>query len=62
MGCQMRYLVLEKLVLALVITLRKLMHYFQAHPIAIYIEFSFKNMLIKEDLSGRLSKWVVELG
>ena len=39
MDCQIRYLSLEKLVLDLVLTLRKLMHYFQAHSIAVYTEF-----------------------
>ncbi|GFZ14587.1 hypothetical protein Acr_24g0007770 [Actinidia rufa] len=43
--CQRRYLPLKKLVLALVLTLRKLSHYFQAHPIAIYTEFLLKNIL-----------------
>ena len=38
------------------------MHYFQAQPIAIYTEFLLKNILSKATLSGRLSKWVVELG
>ena len=50
--CQTRYLPLEKLILALVLTSRKLMHYFQAHPIAVYIEFLLKNIVSKEDLSG----------
>ena len=50
--CQIRYLLPEKLVLALVLTLRKLMHYFQAHPIVVYTEFSLKNILSKADLSG----------
>ena len=57
----MRYLSLEELVLALVITLRKFMHYFKAHPIVVYIEFSLKNMLMKLDLFGRLSNWVVDV-
>ena len=36
---QIRYLPLEKLVLAFVITTRKFMLYFQTHPITVYIEF-----------------------
>ena len=60
--CQMRYLPLEKLVLDLVLTSQKLMHYFQAHPIAVYIEFPLKNIFSKVDLSGRLSKWAIKLG
>ena len=60
-NCQTRYLPLEKLVLALVVTSQKLMHYFQAHPIDVYTELPLNNILSKVDLSGRLSKWVVEL-
>ena len=60
--CQMRYLPLEKLVMALGITAKKFMHYFQAYLIEVYTKFPLKNMLMKADLLGRLSKWVVELG
>ena len=53
---------MEKLVIALVLPSRKLMHYFNAYPIAVYTEFLHKNILIKADLSEQLSKWNVELG
>ncbi|GFY91125.1 hypothetical protein Acr_07g0013210 [Actinidia rufa] len=58
----MRYLPLEKLILALIVTSRKLMHYFQAHPISVYTEFLLKDVLLKANLSGRLSKWSLEFG
>ena len=57
-----RYMLQEKIILDLVIATTKLMHYFQAHPMAVDIELPLKNMLMKVDLSGTLSKWVVELG
>ena len=60
--CQTRYLPLEKLILALIVTSRKLMHYFQAHPISVYTEYPLKGVLSKADLSGRFSKWSLELG
>ncbi|XP_057506540.1 uncharacterized protein LOC130789741 [Actinidia eriantha] len=60
--CQTCYLPLEKLVLALIVTLRKLMHYFQAHPISVYTEYPLKDILLKADLTGQLSKWSLELG
>ena len=60
--CQRRYLPLEKLIFALIVTSRKLMHYFQAHPISVYTEYPLKHVLLKADLSGRLSKWSLELG
>ena len=56
----MRYLPLEKLAMALGITTRKFMHYFQAYLIEVYTEFPLKNMLMKADLLGILSTWVVE--
>ena len=62
MDFQTRYLPLEKLVLALVLTSQKLMHYFQAHPIVVYTKFLLENILSKADLSDRLSKWAIELG
>lgn len=46
----------------LVLTSQKLMHYLQDHQIAVYTKFPLKNMLRKENLPGRLSKWAVELG
>ncbi|GFS42946.1 hypothetical protein Acr_00g0082720 [Actinidia rufa] len=59
---QIQYLPLKKLILALVVTSRKLMHYFQAHPISVYTEYPLKVVLLKADLIGRLSKWFLELG
>ena len=47
MDCQIRYLSLEKLVLALVLTLRKLMHYFQAHSHHCVYGVSAKKYFIK---------------
>ena len=57
-----RYLPLEKLVLAFVLTSQKLVHYFQAHPIAMYMEFLLKTILSKANLSIRLSKWAIKIG
>ena len=42
--CQTSYVLLKKLVLALVITIQKLMHYFQAHPIIVYTKGVFGNV------------------
>ncbi|GFZ05416.1 hypothetical protein Acr_17g0009880 [Actinidia rufa] len=49
--CQMRYLPLEKLILALIVTSRKLGHHFQAHPILVYTEYPLKDVLSKANLS-----------
>ncbi|XP_058211749.1 uncharacterized protein LOC131323931 [Rhododendron vialii] len=48
-----RYLPLEKLLLALVTAARKLLPYFQEHPIIVLTEFPLKNLLRKADLSSR---------
>ncbi|GFS36376.1 hypothetical protein Acr_00g0045620 [Actinidia rufa] len=61
MDCQTWYLPFEKLILALIVTSRRLGHYFQAHPISVYTEYQFKDILSKADISGRLSKWSIEL-
>ena len=52
---------MEKLVLALVTTSRKLRPYFQAHTIEVPIEYPMKQILHKPETSGRLIKWATEL-
>ena len=57
-----RYSHLEKLALALVVASQKLRPYFQAHQIVVVTSFPIKTVLHKPEVSGRLDKWVVELG
>ena len=52
---------MEKLVLALVTTARRLRPYFQAHTIEIPTEHPMKQILHKPETSGRLVKWAIEL-
>ena len=52
---------MEKLILALVTTARKLRPYFQAHTIEIPIEYPMKQVLHKPETSGRLMKWAIEM-
>ena len=52
---------MEKLILTLVTTARKLRPYFQAHTIEIPIEYPMKQVLYKPETSGRLMKWAIEL-
>ena len=56
-----RYTQLEKLVLALVTAAWKLQPYFQCHPITVLTIYPLKSILHKPELSGRLTKWTVEL-
>ncbi|KAK1575844.1 hypothetical protein Q3G72_008838 [Acer saccharum] len=61
LDAETRYSRLEKLALALVMTARKLRPYFQCHSIKVLTAYPLKNILHKPELSGRLTKWAVEL-
>jgi hypothetical protein len=52
----------QKLLYALLITSRKLQHYFDAHEIMVVTNFSLGDILWNRDATGHISKWVVELG
>ena len=60
-GGEERYSRMEKLILALVQTARKLRPYFQAHTIVVPTEYPMKQVLHKPEVSGRLMKWAIEL-
>ena len=60
-GAEERYPKMEKLILALVITARKLSPYFQAHTIEVPTEYPMKQVLHKPEVFGRLMKWAIEL-
>ncbi|KAK0583648.1 hypothetical protein LWI29_000919 [Acer saccharum] len=47
--------------LALITAARKLRPYFQAHTIEVYINYPLKLILQRPELTGRLTKWAVEL-
>ncbi|KAL2237388.1 UNVERIFIED_CONTAM: Retrovirus-related Pol polyprotein from transposon [Sesamum indicum] len=61
-GAEKKYIQIEKLALALVITTRKLQPYFQSHPIVVLTNHPLKQVMSKPDTSGRMIKWAVELG
>ena len=52
---------MEKLILALVTTARKLRPYFQAHTIEVPTEYPMRQVLHKPETSRRLMKWALEL-
>ena len=60
-GAEERYPKMEKLILTLITTARKLRPYFQAHTIEIPTEYPMKQVLHKPEASGRLMKWAIEL-
>ena len=53
---EVRYLPLEKAILAVVLGTRKLPHYFQAHTIIVLTQFPLKTILRSADYTGRVAK------
>lgn len=52
---------MEKLAYYLVVALRKLRPYFQAHRVDVLTKYPLKQVLQKPDSSGCLLKWAMEL-
>jgi hypothetical protein len=44
------------------ITSRKLQHYFQDYSITVVTDYPLSDILRNQDATGRISKWAVELG
>ncbi|XP_020220527.1 uncharacterized protein LOC109803389 [Cajanus cajan] len=56
-----RYQHLEKTVLALVHTARRLRHYFQSHKVVVKTDSPIVKVLQKPELAGRMVAWSIEL-
>ena len=54
---EIRYLPLEKAILAVVHGTRKLPHYFQAHTVIILTQLPLKAILRSTDYTRRIAKW-----
>ena len=59
---EVRYLPLEKAILAVVLGTRKLPHYFQAHTVVVLTQLPLKAILQSADYTGRVAKWGTILG
>ncbi|XP_030958546.1 uncharacterized protein LOC115980437 [Quercus lobata] len=59
---EIRYLPLEKAVLAIVQATRKLPHYFQAHIVVILTQLPLGSIFRSADYMGRIAKWGTILG
>ena len=54
---EVRYLPLEKAILAVVLGTRKLPHYFQAHTVVVLTQLPLKTILRSANYTGRVAKW-----
>ena len=61
-NAETRYLLLEKLVLALVHATKKLPHYFQVHTTYVLTECPLQSLLKRSDFTRRIAKWGTQLG
>nr|XP_027083607.1 uncharacterized protein LOC113705903 [Coffea arabica] len=60
-GPETRYTPAEKLALALVHAARKFRPYFQAHSIIVVTDQPLRQILAKPEVSGRMTKWAIDL-
>ena len=54
---KVRYLPLEKTILAVMHGTRKLPHYFQSHMVVVLTQLPLKSLLQSADYTGRIAKW-----
>ena len=59
---EVRYLPLEKVILAVVHATCKLPHYFQSHSVVVLTQLLLRSLLRSVDYTGRIAKWGTILG
>ena len=60
-GAKLNYTEIEKMAYAVLISSRKLKHYFQAHEITVPSSQPLGDILYNKEASGRIGKWATEL-
>jgi len=56
-----RYSEIQKLLYTVLITKRKLRHYFESHPVMVVMLFPLGEVIQSQDAMGRTTKWALEL-
>ena len=59
---EVRYLPLERAILAVVHATHKLPHYFQSHTVVVLIQLLLKSLIRSADYTGRIAKYGTILG
>jgi hypothetical protein len=60
-GAKLNYIEIEKIAYALLISSRKLKHYFQAHEITVPSSQPLRDIFSNKEAPGRIGKWTMKL-